>query len=167
MIKFFAKYVVLFCLVNTCLIFILGCFCLLNSESKVYYVNNKKLFEGFKMTIKVKQDGKQLFNKNKKEVDSLYLLLQNFSKKNIQNKNAFDLFIKKKDSLDFRSRQYVAIESKNVWKRIEQYSKEYFEDKDIELVVGSNGFQDTYHVNKKVDITNDLLLFINDRYEGN
>ena len=165
--NFSSKYLALFCLINICLFFIVGVFCLLNAESKIYYVDNNRLFEGFKMTIKVKQDGKQLFNKNKKEVDSLYLLLQNFSKKNIQNKNAFDLFIQKKDSLDFISRQYVAIESKNVWKRIEQYSKEYFEDKDIELVVGSNGFQDTYHVNKKVDITNDLLLFINNRYEGN
>lgn len=132
-------------------------------NENIYYVDNVKLFDGFSMTKQMKSIGEKEFNFKKKEIDSLYLLLQNGS---TSDKHTTELFVKKREELEKYNQEYAVNEVEKIWTRINTYSKEFSEEKGYTLVVGSDNKRNVLFASKKIDITYELLAFMNNKYEG-
>lgn len=132
-------------------------------NDNVYYVDNVKLFDGFTMTKQMKSIGEKEFNKKKKEVDSLYTLLQN---QTTSNKSTTEIFIKKREELEKFNQEYAINEVEKIWGRINVYSNEFSEEKGYTIVIGSDNKRNVLFASKQIDITNDLLAYMNNKYEG-
>lgn len=155
-------------LINSVLLVGLICFGLfkfLGTSQNIVYVDNVKLFDGFRMTKEMKAIGEKEFTNKKSELDTLYLKLQenlNPQEKEILMKN----FISKREEFDQFNNRYAVEEAEKIWIRINSYTKEFSEANNYKLVIGSDNKRNVLFANEEVDVTNALLVYINKKYDG-
>lgn len=56
--------------------------------------------------------------------------------------------------------------NEQIWSRINQYVKDYGDEKGIELIFGANGNGNIMHGGNEKDITNEVTAYINEKYSG-
>lgn len=124
------------------------------------------LFDGFKMTQEMKKQGESLFNSKKQTLDSLYTELQREDLSAAAKELMTQDFIAKREDFDGFTQNYAQQETQKIWSRIQQYTKDYAQEKGCKMIVGSAGSSDVLFADKSLDITSDLLFYINQKYEG-
>lgn len=136
------------------------------STPEVIYVDNVKLFDGFYMTKEMKKIGEKEFNTRKMILDSLYSKLQSDSVSEIEKKLMMQQFIKGKEELEQFNQNFAGEESLKIWSRIHSYVDEYSKETNYKLIIGSQNKETVLFASEKIDKTNELLAYINKKYEG-
>lgn len=137
-----------------------------SSKNKIVYVNSMELFEQFKMTKELKRTGEKQFNEQKTVVEGLYNQLQDSSITEDQKKILMQEFVQKKQELEAFNQNFALEESTKIWKRISSYIKEYAEQNAYDIILGSDQNQTVLYSNEQQNITKEVLVFINAKYEG-
>ncbi|MDW8850103.1 OmpH family outer membrane protein [Flavobacterium sp. MMLR14_040] len=149
-----------------CFILVTILFKLFNTNSKIVYVDSNRLFENFNMTKELKRLGEKEFNAKKTKTDFLYQKLQspNFSlsEKEIITKE----FIQSKSDLEQFNQIFASEQSSKIWARIKSYSSEFANENKYQLIIGSENKLNVLFADQNIDVTNDLLIYINKKYEG-
>lgn len=135
-----------------------------SNDNAIVYVDKVKLFEGFKMTNEMKSVGEKEFEKKRLVVDSLYANLQKEDQKS--NSQLVQEFVQKRDELDQFNQSFAIQESDKIWKRINSYVKEFSQEKGYKMIIGSENNNEVLYADEKIDVTPQLLLYINKKYEG-
>lgn len=139
----------------------------LNSGPAYIVVNRQQLFDKFSMSIEAKRSGEQTFNRFKRDIDSLNLQFgmatDKYAKENLQEQ----VFRQQQAMSDFQNK-FTTEETKKIWDRIDAYVKDYAKAHDAKMILGAGivGGEVLYY-DPKFDATNEVLLYINSRYEGN
>ncbi len=136
------------------------------NSPKIIYVDNVKLFDGFNMTKQMKQIGEKEFNAQKTILDSLYAKIQSDKISAVEKKQLMPEFIQRKEGLEQFNQNFASQETLKIWSRIHSYIEEYSKETDYELILGSQNKQTVFYANEKVDKTDELLAYINKKYEG-
>jgi outer membrane protein len=155
--------------VNTLLISVLAIFLLFyffKSNKEIVYVDTVKLFDGFVMTKEMKRVGEKEFNSRKLVLDNLYSNLQSPTISASEKKELMQQFIQGKEELEQFNQTFAAEQTTKIWSRIKSYTAEFSKDKNYQLVVGSDNKQAVLFADEKIDVTNDLLIYLNKKYEG-
>lgn len=156
-------------LVNVLLISVLAIFLLFyffKSNKEIVYVDNVKLFDGFKMTKEMKRAGEKEFNSRKSILDKLYSDLQSTTISASERKELMQQFIQGKEEFEQFNQVYGSEQSSKIWARIKSYTAEFSRDKNYQLVIGSDNKQTVLFADEKIDVTNELLSYLNKKYEG-
>ena len=135
-------------------------------KSKTVYVDNVKLFNNFSMTKELKNSGEKEFNFKKLKVDSLYSKLQYPGISLSEKKIIMQQFVQQKQELEQFNQYFAAEQTTKIWARIKSYSSEFSKDKNYQLIIGSDDKQTVLFADEKIDVTDDLLTFLNKKYEG-
>jgi outer membrane protein len=135
-------------------------------SNEIVYVDNIKLFDGFNMTKEMKKFGEKEFNSRKKLIDSLYSLAQSENLPEKDKKNIVQEFIGKQEEFEQFNQRFAAEESGKIWKRINGYSQEFAKEKGYKIVIGSDNKRNVLFADESIDVTNDLINYINKKYEG-
>ncbi|RED45642.1 OmpH family outer membrane protein [Seonamhaeicola aphaedonensis] len=141
---------------------------LTNTNEHIVYVDYAKLFNGFNMTRDISAAEKQKMEIQRKTLDSLYTVLRSTnhtetdSHKNLQQ----EIAQKSKAYQEAQNTSYQNLNSK-VWDRLNTYVNEYANHKDLKIVLGANGNGNVMFGKTDLDITDDLLRYANEKYEGN
>jgi outer membrane protein len=138
----------------------------LESSKKIVYVDNIKLFDGFIMTKEMKRVGEREFNTRKNSLDVLYSKLQSQKKSEAEKKMLMQQFIQGKEELEQFNQSFAAEETSKIWSRIQGYTSEFSQEKKYQLVIGSQNKQSVLYADENIDVTNELLTYINKKYEG-
>jgi outer membrane protein len=138
----------------------------LGADKKVVYVDNVKLFDGFHMTKEMKRVGEKEFNARKAILDSVYAKLQSPAISAAEKKILMPDFVKGKQELEQFNQSFAATEVTKIWSRIHGYTEEFSKDNNYELIIGSDNKQSVLFASESVNITNELLLYVNKKYEG-
>ncbi|TRX33708.1 OmpH family outer membrane protein [Flavobacterium sp. ZT3R18] len=136
------------------------------SDKEIVYVDNVKLFDGFVMTKEMKRVGEKEFNSRKLVLDNLYSNLQSATISASEKKELMRQFIQGKEELEQFNQTFAAEQTDKIWSRIKSYTAEFSKDKNYQLVVGSDNKQAVLFADEKIDVTNDLLNYLNKKYEG-
>jgi len=164
MLKFLQKPNIIILLVSIVSILIL--FRFFSMSKKIVYVDNNKLFENFNMTKELKKSGEREFQFKKAVTDSLYTKLQHPDLSSSDKKIVMQEFLFQKEELE-RFNQYFAVEqSSKIWARIKSYSSEFAKENKYQLVIGSDNKANVLFADEEIDVTNNLLIYINKKYEG-
>ena len=137
-----------------------------NTSKKIVYVDSIKLFDSFSMTKEMKRIGEKEFNTRKAIVDTLYSKLQSSTISEVQKKELMPKFIKGKEYLEQFNQTFAINEVPKIWSRINGYAKEYGKENNYQLILSSGNQQSVLFADEKIDITNNLLAYINKKYEG-
>ncbi len=133
---------------------------------KVVYVDNVTLFEGFFMTKEMKRVGEKQFNARKLQLDSLYAKLQSSAISEADKKVLMPQFIQGKQELEQFNQNFASTEVSKIWSRIHDYTDEFSKQHNYKLIIGSDNKQSVLYANDDINITSELLSFINKKYEG-
>ena len=135
-------------------------------NKKIVYVDNQRLFDGFAMTKEMKVIGEREYNLRKTEIDSLYSRLQ-YVEENEEREFLMKEFISKRESLEQFNEEFGYTESEKIWSRIKNYTKEFTNNREYKFIITSENSRNVLYADPELDITDELLLFINSKYEGN
>ncbi|MEM9337186.1 MAG: OmpH family outer membrane protein [Bacteroidota bacterium] len=137
-------------------------------QKELVFIDNVKLYNNFHMVSDLSNENDPQLEKGKTKLDSLYAIYtihkeQNNLKKAASLKSA----IKEQDFGLRRLKESHAHQvSKVVWDRLNQYVKEYAEQKNYQIVFGTQGNGNIMFAESGIDITDDLLDYANSKYEG-
>lgn len=137
-----------------------------NNSPKIVYVDNIKLFDNFNMTKELKNSGEKEFNLKKMTVDSLYAKLQSPKISSSEKKLIMQQFVQQKEELEQFNQYFAAEQSSKIWARIKSYSSEFSKENKYQLIIGSENKINVLFADENIDVTNDLLTYINKKYEG-
>lgn len=149
-----------------CALIIILLFQFFRQNTKVVYIDSAKLFEGFAMTKEMKRVGEKEFNSRKSKLDTLYSVLQNSSITAISKEQVMQDFVRRKEEFEKFNRSYPQEQTSKIWLRIKSYTSEFSKDKKYQLVIGSDNQQTVLFADEKIDVTDELLTYLNKKYEG-
>ena len=155
--------------INSVVIFLLFCvlaFPYFFTSEETVYVDNIKLFDGFNMTKEMKKIGEKEFNSRKMILDSLYSKLQSNTVSETDKKQIMPQFVKGKEELEQFNRNFAGEESLKIWARIHDYVADFSKENHYKLVLGSENKNIVLSASEEVDVTNKLIYYINNKYEG-
>lgn len=156
-------------IINSLLIFSLIIYALFNhftTKTKVVYVNNAELFDGFTMTKELKRTGEKEFNARKNALDNLYTTIQSKTITSSEKEELMKQFIKGKEELENFNQIFATNESQKIWSRIHSYTEDFSKEHHYQLVIGSENNTTVLYAEEKITVTKELLTYINRRYEG-
>lgn len=156
-------------LINLILVILLTAFILYkfsNSSEKIVYVDNNKLFEEFRMTKEMKMIGEKEFNKKKANLDSLYLEIQREDLSKETKEVMMKEFVSKREEFDQFNQVFAIEESEKIWSRITSYSKDFSKENNYKIIIGSSDKRNILFADDSLDVTKQLLAYINKKYSG-
>lgn len=135
------------------------------SSNSIVYVDNLKLFNEFRMTKELKKEGEKEISEIKKQIDSLSIKI-GLTSSEIEKSALIQEIISRRQYVEEFQTNFTQTNSDKIWSRIESYSKDYAEKNHVELIVGSQFKGDVIYGAAKINETEKLLIFINNKYEG-
>lgn len=141
-----------------------------NDKGNLVYADNTRLFNGFNMTKDTKIIEEAKINQQIKTLDSLYSKFNALSKTELEqtlSKRLQQEIAYKSKALQELQDNYTYNLGQKVWSRLNAYVREYAEIKNLKIVFGANGNGNVLYAVESIDITNKLLEYANNKYEGN
>src|SRR3954471_3520801 len=147
------------------------------TTTKTVYVDIPKVFNGFDMKKEFQDKFKRTEALRKRVIDSLSFDLQLMAKrvdsdqKNQVLMKEFDLkreyYFKQKNESD---QDNVALSSqydKQILEQMSQYIADYGKKNSLDLILGADGNGTLMYAADKMNISEEIIGYINDRYKGN
>lgn len=133
------------------------------------YVNNVQLFNQFNMAKDLGKLHQDKLKAKEKELDSLFTVYNVLKTSNNTNKiKSLEASLSNGDSELQQMKQYFSSEvSQQVWNRLNGYLKTYGEDNNYEIIFGSKGDGTVMYAKEGNDITDAVVSYVNEKYEGN
>lgn len=159
----FSKLYLSLIILNIVLIFFLA-YNFFKTSEKIVIVDSKKLFNEFVMTKEIKESGNKTIKIMDSKIDSLSNMLK--LSDGVRKQELIKIIFEQREMIENFDAEYTMQESPKIWKRINSYAKDYSNKNQIRFIIGSQYDGDILSSNDSDDITNDLLMYINKRYEG-
>ncbi|HYG50803.1 MAG TPA: OmpH family outer membrane protein [Flavobacteriales bacterium] len=161
-------------------IILLTCAFFLRPENKPRYIDNFKLFNGFELKKTLEKELKVSVNARKLTLDSLRLVLGDMyreldSSKLGQEENRKKLLLARQleNHIVLKEKSFAETDvlqaremDEKIWKQINQYVKDYGEEKGLDIVFGTSGTGNIMYAKGDLDITDELVMYINKKYLG-
>lgn len=159
-------------IIRVLFVFVLGLFSC-SSNKKQAYVELAKLFDEFEYTKELKKEINQVNEKRKYLLDSIAQNLElEYKRFNADNKvnDEFKNKVDEYNDLKYRFKSSEEEMSKSyderIYKQINQYVKEYGEQNHYEFIFGANGSGNVMYADSSLNITKQLIVYINNKYKG-
>lgn len=144
--------------------------------TKIAYVDIPKVFNAFEMKKELQEKYKKTEIIRKRVLDSLSLELQILSKKiraDEKNKDLvyeFDLkredFFKRKNLIEQDNANLSSQYDKQILEQMSQYMLDYGKKHGYDLILGADGNGTLMYANEKMNISEVITKYVNDRYKG-
>lgn len=145
-----------------------------NAIPKTAFVDNQRLFQEFGGKKELEQRLEQSANAQKAALDSLGLKIKSLQMAaQSDEQTAKRLFLLQRSYQQQEQEQQIAYQQKSqeyteaIWKQISQYTIEYGKDQGYDYVFGIAGQGTLMYGKEGYDITEEVLTYINSKYEGN
>lgn len=131
----------------------------------IVYFDASKLFQKFKMSKETQLSMQGEFRKRTATVDSLDRLLQRHAAGD-SKEYYLSHFIEEKENLELYVRNSGVEASKKIWSRVDSYARDFAQLKDYKMIISSDEHQGVIYGQDGLDITDALVNYMNERYEG-
>ncbi len=145
-------------------------------QKKVAYINNAVLFESFQGTKEFKLKLKKEDNRRQTIIDSLQLELVNLNNQiqtNPKNEKLIELYKNKGMYSQQLINEFEYLHEKNnqeyteqIWTQINDYVVAYGKEKNWDYIYGASGNGSLMYGSEEENITNEVIAYINEKYEG-
>ena len=145
-------------------------------DNKTAFFMSAEVYNGFDYKKELDQDLERLEYEINHSIDSLERDLQlsfEYLKSISPSEEQLILYERQQNYyIDFKSaeeQRYVDIASESyglIWDRINSYVTEYGQDNDYTYIFGANGDGSLMYADDNENITDDILVYVNQRYAG-
>jgi outer membrane protein len=148
------------------------------SSSNTVFVDTGKVYAEFKLSKELNKDLESILKLKKRSIDSLYQdlssLTQRIKYKKIPEKEEMILasrmeqqYLYRQNQFEKESQELTVSYNDKIWNQINQYMEEYGQEKNYNFILGATGEGNIMFGNKKVDVTNSVIEYINKKYASN
>lgn len=154
-------------------------FCYKNyGKTRIAFVVSVNLYNEFDYKKEVEKKYVEEVKRRESTLDSLYSELQGLyelQKQNGDKNNNKELDELKRKELEFNRKKQEILASnqklarkydEEIWKQLNQYIQDYSELSKFDIIFGAKGDGDILGAKKNLDITDDVILYVNDRFNG-
>lgn len=145
-------------------------------DKKSAYFQSLEVFEGFELQKELSFQLEKDMNERKLIMDSLELqlrVLYNEADKNEKPNDQLlakinfiqEKYIKVKSDFQDKNSTQVELYNQQIWKQINQYVKEYGRLNNYSFIFGAQGDGSIMYADTINDITDEVLIFINNKYK--
>lgn len=127
-------------------------------SEKQGYVVNSVLFEGFNGTKHLKTQLRDLNTSNKEKLDSM-VLQHGFESNAIAFREILSDMERQEEELSVKY-------TEDIWKRLNLYIAEFAKEKDFQIIFGATGSGSLMYASPSMDITDEILEYVNAKYDG-
>lgn len=145
-----------------------------NAIPKTAFVDNQQLFDAFQGRKELENKLEQASNAQKATLDSLGLQIQALQQQSSiddLSKQRLSQMMQRYQQLNQEYQGYYQYKSQEyteaIWKQISQYALEYGQTHGYDYVFGIAGSGSLMYGKPHYDITEEVLNYINQKYEGN
>lgn len=168
------NYLLLFLVVT--IVALLGYIALsLNKKSVIAYVDMETVYNDFSMKkelesklTNVAQMRKHILDSIKIEANALSLAVK--SEKDMEGLRKFEIkkqeYLMKQKNFEEDNQLLTQNYDTQIWKQINQYVKDYGKESGYEIIIGSAGNGSVMYSLDNLNLTKDVLEYINSRYKG-
>ena len=133
-----------------------------NKEKKQAYVLNQRLFDEFKGTQVLESKLNQMRKEHGQVLDSLVSLIQT-----PETPQLVQAYQERHNSFELREQELSEKYTADIWKQINKGVTEYGESHGYDFILGASGNGSLMFAQAEKDITDEVVSYLNDRYEGN
>lgn len=148
-----------------------------NSESKIVYVQNLKLYAEFDLAKELDMQLQTFSNSRTRELDSLSMSLKNLTSELEQMNEipaeTYQYYNDLRNAVMFREKSYeeelIAMSQEydqQIWDRLNGYVKTFAEENDYDMILGASGDGNLMFAKDTLDITSELIMYCNNHYNG-
>jgi outer membrane protein len=154
----------------------------LNRDQKFAIVDLAQLYNGFEMKKQLEGQMTNVVDIRQKNLDSMELAL-NILSRTIQGMNADadkESYESKASEFEVRRQQYLSQQNavaqdndamqqkynEQIWKQLNQYVEDYGKANSIECIIGGDGSGNVMYSESALDLTDELVVYCNERYQG-
>jgi outer membrane protein len=145
-------------LISIILIVALGIYLFTRPQHKAAYILNQKVFNAFEGKKELETKLRKVQDRQKHWLDSVRVLVEQRNDLMAFYRETEANFSSEREEL---TEQYTA----ETWKRINQYVTEYGKKNDYDFIFGAAGDGNLMYANEHRDISEEIIIFINKRYQ--
>lgn len=149
-----------------------------DTQPKIVYVDSAKLYTEFELTKELSSKMENTFGIRKQMLDSLeievYSLSRQIEAEEGKNKERIALFEMKRAEYTMKKQQFEEDNqlqsqqyNEQITKQFNQYMNDFGKEKGYDVILGATGDGGIMYANETIDVTEDALKFINEKYNGN
>jgi len=144
-------------------------------DQSYVYVQNDRVFHEFKLTVEYQSKLEKIRQQRAAVLDSTETRIRQEQVKLSKDSPAEELQAYQHKLMEYEamgkrfedqnnklSAQYDAI----IWKQLDAYIKEYGDAKGYDIILGTNGTGNVVYASEALDATEELIEFINTKYDG-
>lgn len=130
-----------------------------SNQEKIAFVFNQRVFAAFRGKIDLEKKLSALKAQSTKRLDSL-------SKVAIGERGELE-YQEEKSKINLMVNELSQTYTADVWKRINEYVSSYGEEQGYDFIIGATGDGNLMYARKARDVTDEVIEYINLKYEGN
>lgn len=148
---------------NLTLLIGLGVYVFFNANpDKKAYVVNQRVFDEFKGKQELEAKLGALKSKHKSALDSMAEGIQ----KQAASREQLAQYQETLRTFEFEQQELSSRYTADIWKRINQYVSDYGKTEGYDFIFGATGDGGLMYANDVDDITDEVILYLNKRYES-
>jgi outer membrane protein len=128
---------------------------------KAAFIVNQRVFSEFLGKKELEKKLNDLRTRNNKSVDSLTTLIRLSN-----NQMAVGTYQEGIDNIKLMEEQLSSQFTADIWKQINQWVNEYGKQKGYDFILGAAGNGSLMYANQANDITEEVIVFLNKKYQG-
>ncbi len=131
------------------------------TSDKVVYIDLIKVHDDFELTKTLSEEYDVIKKQQQNIMDSLV------TKKHFEDEAENMQYLRSQNNQFLTNMEKISATYNNqIWKRINQYVGEYGKKNKLDFVFGIKGEGNVMYSNEAYDLTNEMVQYINSRYEG-
>lgn len=144
-------------IVISCLLFVV--YHKLGFEKKAYVLNHQ-IFEEFHGTYQLKEELKRMRNEHKVHLDSLAVAIEQ------ENPGLISKYEQLRQQFALSENELSDKYTADIWKEINRYISDYGKENGYDFIFGASGSGNLMFAKDAHNVTEDIIEYVNRRYEG-
>lgn len=146
------------------------------NDIKIGYILSADVYNSFDYKIELEQELETKHNKNKAVLDSLevnyQMTINSFEGSELTEDQVIGLKRKQKTFFELQEKfenEYTETVQESyglIWDRINEYVQEYGKSKGFDYIFGANGDGSLMYANEASNLTEEIKIYINQKYSG-
>lgn len=147
------------------------------SQPKIAYVQTDKVYNEFvyKKELEVKYEEvlsyrKRILDSLEIQINAISVNIQNSEHKRDENMQTYQYLVmqyqEKEKTFEEDNQKMLQNYTEQIWSQLNKYIEEYGNAEKIDFIYGANGSGSVMHANKRFDLTDKMISYVNERYQG-